>query len=226
MADKQIQISPTVVLVLRRATVYDKPQTDAKSVEGALSAAKGHAVTMAALAGALPASAGALPEDAVLKEVAALVLRGAFVLRVQTGVCDDSKNKRGRFFEQLPGIYALALKLNVPSDYLVGLSSYESGWLDDHNYALNNLWGLTEGGGNNIHFSGPPGNPQPSTDYFEKKVGPFIQGVDTVAKFFAGLKKEGYNSANPDYFNLDPSKGDLANRIANIGKWKKRCGFS
>ncbi len=226
MADSRVQISPTVTLVLRRTNVYEKPPTSLQSVEQALSTAKGNATLMAQLARALPASPSPRSEDAVLHDVATEVLHGGFVLRIQGAGCDDGKNKRSRFFEQLPQIYALADKLNVPRDYLVGLASYESGWLDDHNFALNNLWGLTQAGGNNIQFSGPAGNPQPSTDYWEKKVGPFVQGTTTVKDFFAGLKKEGYNSANPNYFNLDPRKGDLANRIANIGKWKAKCGFS
>ena len=226
MADKQIRISSTVVLVLRRVNVYEKPPTSPQSVAQALSAAKGNAPLMAALAAALPSSATPRSEDAILQEVATQVLQGGFVLRIESAGCNDGNNKRTRFFEQLPGIYAMADRLKVPRDYLVGLASYESGWYDDHNYGLRNLWGLTQAGGNNIQFSGSDGDPQASTDYFEKRVGPHIQGADTVAKFFAGMKAEGYNSANPDYFNLDPKKGMLANRIGNIGKWKAKCGFS
>lgn len=139
-----------------------------------------------------------------------------------TPQCDDAKNNRSRFFQQLPGLVGVAKQLNVPADFIVGLASYESGWLDDHNAALNNLWGLTKAGGNNLGFS----SFQAGDSYFVQLLSPFIQGDQTLSDFFAGLKAEGYNSANPDYFNLDPAKGALANRISNIEKWATICGVS
>jgi len=136
--------------------------------------------------------------------------------------CDDSTNNRSRFFQQLPGLTSVAQQLNVPANFIVGLSSYESGWFDNHNVALNNLWGLTQGGGNNISFS----SVQAGNAYFVSRVGPYIQGAQTVPAFFAGLQKEGYNSANPNYFSMDPNKGMLFNRISNIQKWGQACGVS
>lgn len=137
-----------------------------------------------------------------------------------TSRCNDKNNNRSRFFQQVPGIVDMAKQLNIPNNYLVGLASYESGWLDDHDFKLNNLWGLTQAGGNNIQFSSfKAGN-----DYFARRVGPYIQGSAGVPDFFAGLKKEGYNSANPNYFSEDPNKGMLFNRISNIGKWAQACG--
>jgi hypothetical protein len=136
--------------------------------------------------------------------------------------CDDKNNNRSRFFEQLPGLLVVAKQLNVLNECIVGLSSYESGWFDDHNVKLNNLWGLTQAGGNNIPFL----SIQAGNDYFVTKVGPFIKGAQTIPVFFAGLKKEGYNSANPNYFSQDLSKGMLFNRISNIKKWAEKCGKS
>jgi RHS repeat-associated protein len=136
--------------------------------------------------------------------------------------CDDAKNNRSRFFQQLPGLLGVAKQLDVPANFIVGLASYESGWLDDHNAALNNLWGLTNAGGPNQGFS----SVQAGNSYFVQLISPFIQGDQTLSDFFAGLKAEGYNSANPDYFNLDPTKGPLANRISNIQKWATICGVS
>ncbi len=130
--------------------------------------------------------------------------------------CDDTAAniQRHHFFMQVPGIEALAAKSNVPKKFLVGLASYESGWLDDHNFKLNNLWGLTKAGHDNISF--------PSIEagnlYFAHRIGPHIQNVTTIQEFFDPPKKEGYNSKNPDYFSLDPKKGMLYNRIMNIDK--------
>jgi RHS repeat-associated protein len=136
--------------------------------------------------------------------------------------CDDSTNNRSRFFQYLPGMLDVAKQLNVPSTYIVGLASYESGWLDDHNAKLNNLWGLTQAGGNNISFP----SMQAGNQYFATRVGPFIQNSQTIPTFFSGLKKEGYNAVNPNYFSMNPRKGMLFNRISNIQKWAKACNAS
>jgi hypothetical protein len=102
----------------------------------------------------------------------------------------------------------------VPEDYIVGLASYESGWLDAHNVGLNNLWGLTQAGGNNIHFSSfAAGNA-----YFVSHVGPYIRNANTLAAFDQGLMNEGYNSVNPNYWSA------LNGRINSIPKWEGRCG--
>src|ERR1017187_6301298 len=62
--------------------------------------------------------------------------------------CNDTSNNRSRFFQQLPGLTSVAKQLDVPTNFIVGLSSYESGWFDNHNFNLNNLWGLTQAGHN------------------------------------------------------------------------------
>src|ERR1017187_3682198 len=136
--------------------------------------------------------------------------------------CNDPSNNRSRFFQQLPGLTSVAKQLNVSTNFIVGLSSYESGWFDNHNFNLNNLWGLTQAGHNNISFS----SVQAGNAYFVSLVGPYIQGAQTITGFFAGLQEEGYNSTNPNYFNTDPNKGMLSNRISNIQKWGQACGVS
>lgn len=136
--------------------------------------------------------------------------------------CNDPSNNRSRFFQQLPGLTSVAKQLNVSTNFIVGLSSYESGWFDNHNFNLNNLWGLTQAGHNNISFS----SVQAGNAYFVSLVGPYIQGAQTITDFFAGLQEEGYNSTNPNYFNTDPNKGMLSNRISNIQKWGQACGVS
>ena len=107
----------------------------------------------------------------------------------------------------------MAQELNVKRDFLTGLSSFESAWLDNHNFALHNLWGLTKAGGRNIKFSSfTAGN-----EYFVKKVGPYIRGVSTIDEFVEGLQREGYNSINPNYWDV------LKNRIDTIPKWQAAC---
>lgn len=123
---------------------------------------------------------------------------------------------RQRFFKQLPGLTSVAHQLKVPTTFIVGLSSFESGCYDNHNVGLNNLWGLTQNGGNNMKFP----SPEAGNAYFVKRVGPFIQGAQSTPDFFNGLKKKGYNSKNPNYYSL------LAGRISSIQNWGQACGVT
>ncbi|MGH8335774.1 MAG: RHS repeat-associated core domain-containing protein, partial [Gammaproteobacteria bacterium] len=102
---------------------------------------------------------------------------------------NSSVQDRGNFFSHMSELTNVAQALNVPVDYIVGLSSYESGWLDAHNVGLHNLWGLTQAGGNNINFSSfAAGNA-----YFINRVGSYIRNANTLAAFDQGLMNEGYN---------------------------------
>jgi hypothetical protein len=127
---------------------------------------------------------------------------------------NGSVQDRAVFFSHISELRNVAQALNVPENYIVGLSSYESGWLDAHNVGLNNLWGLTQAGGNNIHFSSfAAGNA-----YFVSQVGPYIRNANTLAAFDQGLMNEAYNSVNPNYWSA------LNGRINSIPKWEGRCG--
>lgn len=128
--------------------------------------------------------------------------------------CNDANNNRSRFFEQLPLLRSVAAALNVPEDYIVGFASYESGWLDNHNFALHNLWGLTRHGGRNQSFP----TFQAGADAFISTVRPFVENSASISAFVAGLRQQGYNARNPRY------DADLTNRIENIANWESICG--
>ncbi len=78
------------------------------------------------------------------------------------------------------------------------------------------MWGLTNAGENNLSFP----SIQAGNTYFVNHVGSFIKGTQTIPAFFSGLKQEGYNSANPNYWTT------LQNRINNIPKWEATCGVN
>lgn len=67
---------------------------------------------------------------------------------------------------------------------------------------------------------------QAGNEYFVRRVGPHIQGAQTITEFFLGLRKEGYNSKTPDYFSMDMKRGMLFNRISNIEKWGRTCNVA
>jgi hypothetical protein len=103
------------------------------------------------------------------------------------------------FYESLAmPLNQLAKQLQLADvDFLFALSSWESGWLNVENKALNNPFGMTAGGGDNLEFS----SIQNACNYWACKFGPSVKGAKTLEAFIQGLKKSGYN-ANPHYFNM------------------------
>jgi hypothetical protein len=83
----------------------------------------------------------------------------------------------------------LADELGIPVGYLLALSAYESGYLDDHNAALNNPFGLTEAGGNNIKFK----SIDDAIAYWKSQYGDQVRGVKSLEEFAERLrgKKDG-----------------------------------
>ena len=103
-----------------------------------------------------------------------------------------------RFFSNA-GIYeSMAEQLNTKPEFLMALSSYESGWLNDHNHRLNNLFGVTNAGGKNQSYA----SPQASADYWIRNFGDWVRNAQTIDDFVEGLRYNGanpYNSVNPNY---------------------------
>jgi hypothetical protein len=111
-----------------------------------------------------------------------------------------------RFFSTLLDPLAeAAAKLGIPTAWLVGLSAYESGWLNSHNAELNNPFGLTAGGGANLSF----GSNAEAIDYWVRRFGPQVRGASSPEDFVARLqgRSDGrhvpgwfkYNSVNPEW---------------------------
>jgi hypothetical protein len=77
----------------------------------------------------------------------------AAVAATKPGAANEPRDFK-RFFDtvQQP-ISDLAKELGVPEDYILGHAAAESGWLDNHNFALNNPFGYTRAGGRNLSFS-------------------------------------------------------------------------
>lgn len=102
-------------------------------------------------------------------------------------------------------IKKLAEQLNVDPLLLLALAAVESGWNDDkhhhpenrptHAVELNNPFGVTHAGGNNIHFS----SLDSAFKFWGDTYGDFVKGADNPTDFLAGLKNAHYNSKNPNY---------------------------
>lgn len=110
------------------------------------------------------------------------------------------------FFERMhEPLSAMAGRLSIPPHYVLGLSSYESGWLDTHNTGLNNPFGLTRAGGNNLRFE----STEAAIRYWEDTFGPQIRGATSPEDFadrLLGLRNgrrmpgwRVYNTANTQW---------------------------
>lgn len=128
------------------------------------------------------------------------------------------KNKRFFFEFATDVINGLAKQLNTNPDFLLALSSFESGWLTQdnfHNYLLKNLFGVTEGGGNNLQYA----SFQEAADDWAEKFGDKVRGAQTFDDFLNGLKAAGYNVVNPQYY----SKLNAQLRTIDFSKKKQKC---
>lgn len=100
------------------------------------------------------------------------------------------------FYDDMLGI---STSKNIHVNLLIALSSLESGWANEHNRSLCNLWGLTRAGGRNLSFASfAEGN-----EYWENLWGVRLQGSQTIDAFTSGLvdNTPKYN-ANPGYKDL------------------------
>jgi hypothetical protein len=103
-----------------------------------------------------------------------------------------------RFFDDLyEPIKQMAADLGVHEDWLLGLSSYESGWYNAHNRALNNPFGLTRAGGNNLRFD----TVQDAIELWSRTFGPQVRNASTAQEFVTKLQggPRVYNSVNPEW---------------------------
>ncbi|HUC69820.1 MAG TPA: hypothetical protein VMS01_01385, partial [Stellaceae bacterium] len=85
-----------------------------------------------------------------------------------------------KFFDTLyPPVHALAQRFGIDETWLLGLSAYESGWLDRHNRELNDPFGVTHGGGPNVAY----GSIADAVAYWEQRCGPVVRGATSPEDF-------------------------------------------
>jgi hypothetical protein len=131
--------------------------------------------------------------------------------------------QRKRFYDSLyDRLQAMAKRLEIPVEWLLGLSAHESGWLDEHNWPLRNPFGLTDAGGPNLRFN----SFRSVIDYWEKLFGPRVKGAKTVDEFLdaLGKGKQKYNSADPDWRAKVKEAIDSQYKPWHIPKWRAGTG--
>ncbi len=121
--------------------------------------------------------------------------------------CDVGKTI---FFENLAIFQKMATDLNTEADFIMALSSHESGWLNHHNASLHNLFGLTHAGMSNLNFDSYKACAQYWVDHYKT----YVTGRQTMDSFISGLRTLPYNDIDPDYDNK------LKRQYQSILKWK------
>ena len=130
----------------------------------------------------------------------------------KTGPCPGFAKK---FFDStLKVLRSLASDLNVNPLLIITHASFESGWLDAHNRALNNLFGYTHAGGRNQRFS----SLQAAADAYAKHTGPVVQGSQTVDEFLGKLGDAHYNKDMVEYGKRFKA------RMGDVTKFGNGCG--
>ncbi|MDC8012568.1 SpvB/TcaC N-terminal domain-containing protein [Tahibacter soli] len=88
------------------------------------------------------------------------------------------------FFEDLyEPLKEMAKGLELEEDWMLALSSYESGWYNSHNRGLNNPFGLTKAGGANIKFS----SPQAAINLWINTFGNQVRSAGSIDEFITNL---------------------------------------
>ncbi len=105
--------------------------------------------------------------------------------RNRSGGAAGNPSHVDRFFDIMHApLQAASARLNLPPEYILGLSSYESGWLNSHNTGLNNPLGLTRGGANNLRFQ----SNEAAVRYWERLYGEQVRGSTSAEDFVDRLR--------------------------------------
>jgi hypothetical protein len=133
----------------------------------------------------------------------------------------SSPEQRKRFYDSLyERLQAMAKRLDIPVEWLLGLAAHESGWLNEHNWPLRNPFGLTNAGGPNLRFN----TFRSVIDYWERRVGPAVKGAKSIDEFLNALGAFGYNAADPDWRAKVKDAIDSQYKPWHIPKWKAGTG--
>jgi RHS repeat-associated protein len=106
----------------------------------------------------------------------------------------------------------LANRWQSSANDILALSAYESGWLGAHAQSLQNPYGLTQAGGNDLSFN----SYQDATNFWSKNDGHYIKDITDISKFAAAIQPH-YNAINPAWAST------LAKVYRSVLKWRSIC---
>jgi len=124
------------------------------------------------------------------------------------------------FFDTLYApVRAAAGRLGLDETWMLGLAAHESGWLKPHNREINNPFGVTHGGGNDVHYD----SIDEAVAAWERRYGSIVQGATSAEDFVARLQTVPYNRSDPLWSN--GVLGGIRSVQRRIESWKSRHGI-
>jgi hypothetical protein len=136
-----------------------------------------------------------------------------------------------RFFDTLDRpVSDLAKELGVSEDYILGHAAHESGYLDNHDFPLNNPFGYTKAGGRNLSFPSITA----AVAAYRNDYGPQIKGATSAEDFVQRIQSKlngrsvpgwhVYNTATKGYESL--VLGLIRSVPARKAEWLKQKDLS
>lgn len=122
------------------------------------------------------------------------------------------------FFDTLyRPVHATARRLGIDETWLLGLAAHEGGWLEDpHNREINNPFGVTHGGGRDVHYA----SMDEAVEAWERRYGSVVRGATGAADFVRRLFLAGYNKRDPQW--SDKVIGAINSVERRLDSWQSR----
>jgi len=114
--------------------------------------------------------------------------------------------------------HALAQRLGIDENWLLGLAAHESYYLYPHDRELNNPFGVTRGGHSNVRYD----SIDAAVAYWERRFGPVVQGATSAEEFAQRLYANKYN-LNPAWPGL--VLGVINSIPRRLSSWKSKRGI-
>lgn len=112
--------------------------------------------------------------------------------------------------------HELAQRLDIDETWLLGLAAHESGYLDPHDREINDPFGVTHGGGPNVHYD----LIADAVGYWERRYGPTVQGATSAKDFVSRLFSARYNTTDPMW--RTNVLGTIRSITARLSGWRLR----
>lgn len=104
-----------------------------------------------------------------------------------------------KFFDTVYApFHALAQRLGIDETWLLGLAAHESGYLNGHDRKLNDPFGVTHGGGLNVHYN----SIDYAVAYWERRYGAVVHGAASADEFVQRLYSAKYNTKDAAWRGL------------------------
>ena len=224
MQDDPIQLGKSLNLITKPAPGDPPSKVDRASLLRELRVAKGNVFAMTRLRALLPAPASALTDEDVLSLVATSITQGRFRL-VRTP--NNPKCSTPIMQPQYIATFAqMGNQLQVNPLFIMSTALQESGWnlahvygtnSSSHGQPLNNLFGMTSGGGNNIAYPSVAASAQAWIADWGSYLSDHPQTIQAYAAALNSNPRHMYNS-NPAY------PGELAARYKQLVAAAAACG--